>query len=304
MASQARPCAFCGADSVFALQARDRNRETTEARFTYNRCPACETIFMVDVPADLSPFYAGEYHRFAADGTPEWEHNPTLAEVETARVAMLRRLAEPGGRLIDIGAGPGGFAAAAKHAGYDVTAIEMDERCCDYMNRRLGVHAICSDEPIAELEQQAPARVISLWHVLEHLRDPGEMLATAAQRLQDAGMLAIGVPNPRSLQFRLLRARWAHLDAPRHLCLIPEQALASRLRAHGLRLVAATTDDLFGRICALHGWTYALRRRPAAKDSAAVTVRAAQAISRLLAPVERRDLRGPALTLLFVKNPK
>lgn len=304
MASEARPCAFCGADSIFAFQARDRNRETTDARFTYNRCSACETIFMVDVPTDLAPFYAGEYHRFAADETPEWEHNATLTTVETDRVAMLGAHVEAGGRLIDIGAGPGGFAAAAKQAGYDVTAIEMDERCCAYMNGRLGVRAICSDEPVAELARQAPARVISLWHVLEHLRDPGEMLATAAQRLQDGGILAIGVPNPRSLQFRLLAAHWAHLDAPRHLCLIPEQALTSRLRSHGLRPVEATTDDLFGRICALHGWTYALRRRPAAKDSAAVTVRGAQAITRLLGPLERRHLRGPALTLLFVKNPK
>jgi SAM-dependent methyltransferase len=302
MASDARACPFCGASSAFALTARDRNRETTAERFAYNRCSTCATLFMVDPPGDVSAFYAGGYHRFDADGAAEWERNATLREVETSRVAMLARHLAPGGRLIDIGAGPGGFAAAAKQAGFEVAAIEMDRRSCDYMENRLGVRAICSDEPLAALKELEDARVISLWHVLEHLRDPAAMLAAAAGHLQEGGMLALGVPNPASLQFRVLGARWAHLDAPRHLCLVPEPALTQRLGELGLRLVDATSADLFARLCTLHGWVYALRRRPARGDATPATVRVAQAISAALAPLERGDLRGPALTLLFVRD--
>jgi 2-polyprenyl-3-methyl-5-hydroxy-6-metoxy-1,4-benzoquinol methylase len=302
MASPARACPFCGGRSEHALTASDRNRESADARFEYDRCTVCATLFMRDVPDDLSRFYAGEYHRFGDDGAAEWEGNATLRAVETARVAMLADHVAPGGPLVDVGAGPGGFAAAARDAGYDVTAIEMDERCCDYMRERLGVRAIGSDDPIGALRELQPARAISMWHVLEHLRDPAAMLATAADRLQDGGVLAIGVPNPAALQFRALGARWAHLDAPRHLCLIGERALSERLRELGLRRLLATSDDLFSRLCALHGWVYALRRRPARGDAARVTVRAAQAITKALAPLERSDLRGPALTLLFAKG--
>lgn len=304
MESRSPACPFCGGSSKPALTARDRNRETTDATFAYERCLRCGTIFMREVPADLGPFYAGEYHRFGADGAAEWEGNQTLRAVETARVAMLAEHApsSPGGRLIDIGAGPGAFAAAAKQAGYEVTAIEMDERSCDYMERRLGVRAIRSDDPVAALRQLPPARAISLWHVLEHLRDPAAMLATAADQLEQDGVLAIGVPNPASLQFRLLGARWAHLDAPRHLCFVPAPALSERLAELGLRPAIVTSDDLFSRLCALHGWVYALRPRPADGDARAVTVRAAQAITKALAPLERGDLRGPALTILAVKG--
>jgi SAM-dependent methyltransferase len=302
MASPARACPFCGGRSERALTASDRNRESTDARFEYDRCAECATLFMRDVPDDLSRFYAGEYHRFGDDGAAEWEGNATLRAVETARVAMLAEHLAAGGPLVDVGAGPGGFAAAARDAGYDVTAIEMDGRSCEYMRERLGVRAICSDDPIAALNELEPARVISMWHVLEHLRDPATMLATAADRLQDGGLLAIGVPNPASVQFRALGARWAHLDAPRHLCLIPEPALSERLRELGLRPLLATSDDLFSRVCALHGWVYALRRRPARGDAASVTVRAAQAITKAVAPLERSDLRGAALTLLYVKG--
>ena len=301
MASHAPSCPLCGADSAHAFTAVDRNREISAERFSYSRCVACGTVFMVDVPDDLGRYYAGDYHRFEADGTPEVMRNPTLREVEAFRVRMLLRHVPPG-TLIDIGAGPGGFAAAAKQEGFDVTVIEMDRRCCEYLESELGMRAICSDEPIEQLSALPPAQAITLWHVLEHLEDPAEMLAVAADRLQPGGVLALGVPNPRSLQFRLLGARWAHLDAPRHLRLMPADALAASLRPHGLRLLEFTTCDPFGRLCSLHGWTSAMRRRPALGDPPASLIRLAQAVTLALRPIERRTDRGAAMTLLFGKD--
>jgi SAM-dependent methyltransferase len=300
MTPQTPPCPLCGADSTYALNAWDRNRETTAERFAYNRCKACATVFMRDVPKSLAPYYAGDYHRFAADGTPEWTRDPTLLAVEQFRVRMLRAHVQPGA-LIDIGAGPGAFAAAAKRAGFAVTAIEMDERSCAYMRDVLGVRAICSDDPIAQLQALEPARVISLWHSLEHLRDPAATLAAAAARLQDGGVLALGVPNPRSLQFRLLGSRWPHLDAPRHLSLMPAQALLAHGRTLGLRCLELTTNDPFGLACNVHGWAYALRRRPAAGPASPAVGQAAGIIAKLASPVERSGNRGAALTVLLEK---
>jgi SAM-dependent methyltransferase len=301
MISPTQPCPLCGAQSTYALTAHDRNRETTAERFTYNRCESCATVFMVDPPAELAPYYAGDYHGFGPDGAPEWTHNPTLLEVEAFRVRLLAKHVEPGS-LIDIGAGPGAFAAAASAAGFGVTAIEMDERCCEYMRSELGVNAICSDQPIEALRALPRARVISLWHVLEHLRDPREMLASAAERLEPGGVLALGVPNPRSLQFRLLGSRWAHLDAPRHLCLMGEEALLAHLLEHGLRPLEAMTGDPFGVVCSLHAWAYALRRRPARRETPTSVIRVARLLTRALGPIEHRHRRGPALTLLLAKQ--
>jgi SAM-dependent methyltransferase len=292
---------MCGAVSSHALTAHDRNRETTSERFTYKRCSACATLFMVDVPADLSRYYVGDYHGFGSDGAPEWTTNPTLREVEAFRIRLLRRYVGPGA-LIDVGAGAGAFAAAARDEGFEVTALEMDERCCEYMQSRLGIHAIRTDQPIEQLRLLPAARVISMWHVLEHLRDPAGMLTAAAESLQPGGVLAVGVPNPESLQFRLLGPSWAHLDAPRHLCLMPRAAIAAHLRPLGLRPLVTLTGDPFGQICNLFGWTQALRYRPARRDPPASVIHAARAIRALLSSIERRGERGAALTLLFVKQ--
>jgi hypothetical protein len=141
-----------------------------------------------------------------------------------------------------------------------------------------------------------------MWHVLEHLPDPAEMLLAVAERLQPGGVLAIGVPNPGSLQFRLLRTRWAHLDAPRHLCLMPKDALVTHLQRLDMRLLESTTGDPFGQICSLHGWSSALRTRPSQGEASVVLLRCAQVITKTLARVEGRGGQGAALAMLFVKT--
>jgi SAM-dependent methyltransferase len=300
VAANAPMCPFCGASSRFALTAFDRNREITSERFTYHRCDGCGTVFMVDVPADLEQYYAGTYYGFDESGVPHWRGNEFLGKVESYRMRLIRRHVEPG-RLIEIGAGAGGFAAAANDAGFDVTAIEMDARCCEYLRNDIGVNATQSNQPVSVLGTLPTARAVAMWHVLEHVPNPTELLAAAAARVEPGGVMAIGVPNPQSLQFRLLGTRWAHLDAPRHLCLIPADALIERARELGLRPLAVTTDDPFGRHCNMHGWTYALRRRPAV-GPAPVDSHAGVAITRLMRRIERRGENGSALLLLLGRD--
>jgi SAM-dependent methyltransferase len=179
----------------------------------------------------------------------------------------------------------------------------MDERCCRYLREREGIGAICSDRPIEALASLQPAQAVAMWHVLEHLSNPAEILEQVAQKLQPGGVLAIGVPNPRSFQFRALGRRWAHLDAPRHLCLIPPDALTSRGEELGPRTVTVTTNDPEGLEFNLFGWISALRRRPAAGAAPWPVVYAAMAVSRALSPLERSGHRGSTVTLIMRKQP-
>ncbi|HEY2537292.1 MAG TPA: class I SAM-dependent methyltransferase [Solirubrobacteraceae bacterium] len=298
-------CPFCGGRGTRMFDAWDRNRESTRERFAYARCADCGTVFLVDPPSDLARYYADDYYEFGPDGEPAWKGDPLPLRAAAYRVELLHAHTEQGrepGRLIEIGAGTGAFAVSAQKAGFQVSAIEMSERCCRYLREREGIDAICSDRPLEAIAPLPPARVIALWHVLEHLPNPAEVLAQVAEKVEPGGLLAIAVPNPRSLQFRLLRTRWVHLDAPRHLCLMPPSALIDRGRALGLTDLTLSTNDPDGLECNFFGWVGALRRHPAVGRTPDLVSHSARAIERAIAPLERTGGRGSAVTLLLRKE--
>jgi 2-polyprenyl-3-methyl-5-hydroxy-6-metoxy-1,4-benzoquinol methylase len=222
MNEDARDCRICGAATAALLTATDRNREVDGREFAYRRCTACATIQLADVPADLERYYPGDYH-----GVPDAVELRRRVAFEQHKIELLRRHVEPG-RLVEVGPSYGAFAHAARDAGFDVTGIEMDATCCAYLEETIGVRAIHSSAAEEVLPTLPPSRVVAMWHVFEHLAHPLRVLEAARSNLEPGGVIAIGVPNPQSLGFRLSGRRWAHLDAPRHLTLVPLGTLLER----------------------------------------------------------------------------
>jgi SAM-dependent methyltransferase len=144
--------------------------------------------------------------------------------------------------------------------------------------------------------------VITLWHVLEHVPQPWRLLEAIADRLEPGGVLGISSPNPESFQFRVLGPRWAHVDAPRHLFLIPFPTLVQGARAFGLEVADVTTHDPVGKHLNRMGWEYALRTRPARGPASLPVTALSVLIAGMLSPVERGALRGAAYTAAFVKS--
>jgi 2-polyprenyl-3-methyl-5-hydroxy-6-metoxy-1,4-benzoquinol methylase len=293
--SSARACPLCGGVTRFSFRARDLNRATSEQRFAYSRCGSCGTYFLVDPPRDMAPYYPAAYYEL-----PSVEQLELAAASEQFKVEMLLEHVEPG-KLVEVGPGVGIFAIAARNAGFDVTGIEMDARTCEHL-RALRVNAIESSAPEEVLRSLAPVRAVVLWHVIEHLPRPSDVIKQAAESLEPGGVLAIAAPNPQSLQFRVLRQRWAHVDAPRHLFLIPAQALAQHCARAGLKQVYTTTSDPAGRYWNTFGWDYALRRSPRSQPGTRARQLLSHAVASLFAPVEARRDRGCAYTSIFVKG--
>ncbi len=162
---------------------------------------------------------------------------PLLRAFDRQRLALLSRVAAPPARLLDVGAGRGRFVGAARRSGYDAVGIEPSLR---------GVHAAAligapvTGASIADAEVEAASvDVVSLWHVLEHLDDPGAGLARIREWLTPGGWLLVGVPNLASIQAVVGAERWYHLDVPRHRVHFTPPGLRALLATHGL-IVAST----------------------------------------------------------------
>jgi SAM-dependent methyltransferase len=289
-------CPLCGAASQEAFIVGDRNRGLSKEQFRYLRCTACLTYFIAAVPTDLASFYPAAYYQL-----PTREDLELATPMESSKLELMWPFAASG-PLVEIGSGPGHFAYAAAHVGFDVTSIEMDQRTCEHLRQVVGVEAIQSSEPEHVLPTLTPPRAVVLWHVLEHLPRPWEVLSGIAQLLEPGGVLALATPNPDALQFRLLGRRWAHVDAPRHLFLIPAAALRERAAELGLRMVLLTTSDPAGRYWNTFGWEYAVRLHPSARPSTRMTMALSRLIAAGLSPIERRGTHGAAYTAIFVKD--
>lgn len=231
-------CSICDSESPLYLCARDYNRKITDEIFHYYRCPKCGLVFIYPIPDDLNKFYPSDYYSVPAS----IEELSTRAKPEQYKVDLIKKHIKAG-RLLEIGPACGNFAYLAKQAGFEVEAIEMDPKCCRFLAEVAGIRAINSNDAAAVLSRMDFYDVIALWHVIEHLPDPWKLLDSAAARLHPGGMLVIAAPNPDSWQFRIHRRFWPHVDAPRHLFLIPSSLLIRKINSLGLSVVMNTTRD-------------------------------------------------------------
>ena len=268
--------------------------------FDYHRCAQCHLIFLAPIPSALSEYYPTEYYEI-----PSTESD--LASRASARqgpkLDIVRRF-HTSGRLLEIGPAYGLFSYLAKSNGFDVTAVEMDTRCVDYLRSTVGiqvVHGLASPELIHPLPL---FDVIVMWQVIEHLADPWSFLDELQAHLAPGGTLIIDTPNPNAFQFKLLRSRWTHVDAPRHTTLIPASVLSARLERHGLVPCMLETDGPIAIGYNSFGWAYSLKNMFVHGMGQSIAFLMGRVLAKLLSPLERTGNRGSTYTAVFKKEVK
>lgn len=287
-------CLFCGGVMRPDMTSMDYNRKCSAAEFGYSRCVQCGTYALERIPEDLGSYYPFEYYAFPKSRE---EADRSLAG-DQYKLDMIRTQVQ-GGRLLEIGPGAGMFAHLAARSGFSVETIEMNERSARFIQDVLGIRTHHTDDEIAALAKCKVFDVIAMWHVVEHVRNPVALLEAAAKKLARGGILVVATPNPGALQFRLLRGRWAHLDAPRHLFLIPAQALRRQATRLALDEVMCTTSDEGARYWNKFGWEISLKNFFAAGLAARIAGRAGRVLAKLLQPLEAMPGTGSAYTMIL-----
>lgn len=237
-------CPICAAGgAALFVVAGDRLFGLAAGTFRLHRCPSCGCIFQHPLPdpAAIASFYPHEYWW---SGVPQAGLAGVIHRMERAyrefvaldHVRFLERCgAGSGGRaLLDIGCGGGLFLHLARKRGYSPHGMDASAQA-------VAVAQAQYDLPVRQGEIGSPvwegARFdfITMFHVLEHLSDPGMALAYARELLLPGGSLILQVPNVASYQARLFGARWYGLDVPRHLINFTPQSLALLLDRAGFK---------------------------------------------------------------------
>ncbi len=292
-----RNCPYCNTESRLYFQSKDYNHNITQEIFDHYRCSQCGLIFIMPVPVNLADYYPESYH-FVPESS---EHLEEGSKPEHYKIEIVQDFVD-NGRLLEIGPSYGSFTYLAKKAGFEVVAIEMNARCCQFLNKVIGVNAINSDDPIEILGQMKPYDVIALWHVIEHLPDPWPILNAICASLKPGGIVVLATPNPSSFQFNIMGCRWPHVDAPRHLMLIPMRLLAKKLEALGMKAELITTTDQGSIGWNSFGWEFFFANLSSQLYFKKILRRIGRLISLLFGPIEKIEGKGSAYTMVFRKS--
>jgi len=277
-----RTCPACGGE-LAAWRTVPGSDPALPGEYDLARCKSCRTaVTLAPAPPEAheTGAYGGGAPRGAALATP------LLRAFDRRRLALLAHAgARPPGKLLDIGAGRGRFVAHARAVGWDASGLEPSLRGVDGA-RALGIELRRGAIDDAEI---APGSLdaATLWHVLEHVDEPGRALERVAGWLRPGGALLVGVPNLASVQARAGGARWYHLDVPRHRTHFTVVGLHALLRAH--RLEPAATyhvlaehnpfglwQSLVSRVTSTPSWLYhALKRNAPLRSRDALVTAAA-----------------------------
>lgn len=250
-------------------------------RYTLARCGVCGTaITLGELPAGM--YESGAY----APGAPRLAvlARRLLRVFDRQRLALIRSVSPPPAALLDVGAGRGRFVLAARAAGYDAAGIEPSARGAT-ASAAIGAPVRRASIERAEIAGSS-LDVATLWHVLEHLDEPGDALSSVRSWLRPGGGLLVGVPNLNSLQASLGGERWYHLDVPRHRVHFTPEGLGQLLRDRGFT-VASTHhlllehnpfgmwQSLLSRVTSHPSYVYNLLKRNAPLRSTDLIVAAA-----------------------------
>lgn len=285
-------CPYCSGSSRFFVSSPDRNRHTTAAIFSYFQCCNCKLVFMDPLPSDLTPFYREGYQPIPAS----LAELRSLAAQERYRMDPILRH-KKAGRMLEIGPWIGLFGCNAKDVGFEVTAIEMNPSCVEFLRKTVGIRAVQSSDPVQALaDLNESFDVIALWHSLEHLKEPWRLVERASSCLTPGGILVIAIPNIESYQYSVLKSAWKHLDAPRHLFFYPIESLTALCRQHGLSALEITTTDELSDALSRDTWHSLANSMIPVRYARGVLARLLRLATR---SQERKTNAGAGLTAVF-----
>jgi len=173
-------CGVCRSDRV----------QKIDSDFNFCRCESCGFVFDSPRPsfAEISAFYsqAGKYD--------VWLQKELARDMLWKR--RLKKLLRAGakGSLLDIGTGYGQFLHHARPHFAEVSGTEVSESAVALAKEKYGLSLLAGQVEALDLPPQS-FDTITLFHVLEHVPDPGKLVSRCHVLLREQGILIVAVPN-------------------------------------------------------------------------------------------------------------
>lgn len=146
-------------------------------------------------------------------------------------IADILKLRSPPASILDIGCDQGFFLDEARRYGYQVCGVEPSLRAREYC-QQIGLTV----EPRL-LDINASQDIVVMWHSLEHIIDPVELMRRIYDLLTPGGLIFIRVPDYRCHWRKLFKNKWVWFQPENHYFHYSSKALAQLLAQTGFELI-------------------------------------------------------------------
>lgn len=251
-------CPWCGSLELSVQVTVPDLLQGKPGRFTLERCGACAHVFQNPrlTPEGLEFYYRDFYDGRGGEGAGTVFGR--LGAAYRGRAEMLRPHSGSAGPAswLDVGTGHGHFCNAARAVwpGTRFDGLDMGDGVREAELRGWVETGYQGQFPEFAGKLAGQYEVVSMYHYLEHTREPLAELDTAAAVLAPGGLLAVEVPDPQSGMARLLGPAWLPWFQPQHQHLIPAANLREALAERGFTVLseqhgpAHQGNDFFGAV--------------------------------------------------------
>ena len=209
-------------------------------------CKDCRLSFTDPMQAGDRTFYKGCIVYERTDSVTISEHSRSAAKKSNRR---LLGLIPKEGRVLDIGCGLGVFVKYALEQGYDAYGVDFNDEHIHLGQKVLGLGERLILGDVKDLHNRncfsKSFDLITLFEVIEHVEDPGQLIKSTYKMLSKGGLLAISCPN---------EARWQPTGRvfadypPHHLTRWRPDTLRSFLGNHGFEHIKTELDCRFSNL--------------------------------------------------------
>jgi len=188
-------CYLCDNNKLEKVQGKVRDNN----RLVIYKCPNCSLVFLDSMEHISDEFYqSGEMHNDSL--TPQTWADCTKTD-DLRRFSFLKEDIE-NKLLVDFGCGSGGFLSLANNICQKTFGIELDNNQRNYLNSQ----GLCVYKTINELPETVD--FITMFHVLEHIKDPITLLKELKTKLKNNNsQIIIEVPNSDDALISLYKSK-------------------------------------------------------------------------------------------------
>lgn len=248
-------CPWCGSERLSVRTRMPDLLQGKPGRFTLEQCGDCGHVFQNPrLSLDgLDFYYRDFYEGLGVSGAAHVFGS--MGRSYRARAAMLKPFGTPAAWL-DVGTGHGHFCDSARDIWPETRFDGLDMAAAVREAEARGWVATAHHGQFPELAAGLVRRydTVSMYHYLEHTRDPLAELDAAAEVLPPGGHLLIELPDPESRLARLLGPYWLPWFQPQHQHLMPVANLRQALAERGFTVLAEEhgaahqSCDFFGAV--------------------------------------------------------